>query len=50
MNSSTRSPTRPLILRLRKAGVRVLTKEESFKTPGVPDLSVNLNTLFFIVA
>ena len=31
-------------LKLRQAGIRVLTTEESFKTPGSPYLYVNLNT------
>ena len=30
-------------MRLRKAGVRVLTKNERFKTPGMPYLYVNVN-------
>jgi len=33
-------------LRLRKAGVRVLTKKEGDETPGMPWLYVNVNTLF----
>jgi hypothetical protein len=32
-------------LRLRKAGVRVLTKEENMKTPGSPVLYVNVNAI-----
>ena len=34
-------------LRLRKAGVRVLTAKESDETPGVPFLYVNVTTIFF---
>jgi hypothetical protein len=33
-------------LRLRKAGVRVLTNEDRYKTPGMPYLYVNVNTSF----
>jgi hypothetical protein len=33
-------------LRLRKAGVRVLTKEEILETPGMPWLYVNLTIMF----
>ena len=32
-------------LRLRKAGIKVLTMAESLKTPGMPYLYVNINTL-----
>jgi hypothetical protein len=33
-------------LRLRKAGVRVLTEKEKDETPGMPYLYVNVNTMF----
>jgi hypothetical protein len=33
-------------LRLRKAGVRVLTEDEMWNTPGMPTLIVNVNTVF----
>jgi len=32
-------------LRLRKAGIRVLTKEERLRTPGYPYLYINVNTM-----
>ena len=34
-------------LQLRKAGIKVLTKEECFKTPGAPYLYINVNTVKF---
>ncbi len=34
-------------LQLRKAGIRVLTKEECFETPGAPYLYINVNTVKF---